>query len=235
MRRLRYYKHSDGTVIADEKARTKFPAVTPALGLKEASRPVGCVLFQTGDLVKWRADGELDHLGRVDDQVKVNGVRTELGDISAAAMRCNKVKTALAVAAKDKQNETRVVVFVTPKMSDKELMSELSTYLPPVYMPAMCVTMSDLPKLRNGKSDRKKLEGLAEVALGKAPPTDSIGRLFTGKLSDEHDRWQYICLHMSFLAILGMIFFRHKFRVLFFGHEHGRPARLAQFPRVGST
>lgn len=202
-----YYKHSDGTVIADEKARTKFPAVTPALGLKEASVPLGAVLFQTGDLVKWRADGELDHLGRVDDQVKVNGVRTELGDISAAAMRCNKVKTALAVAAKDKQNETRVVVFVTPKMSDKELMSELSTYLPPVYMPAMCVTMSDLPKLRNGKSDRKKLEGLAEVALGKAPPTDSIGRLFTGKLSDEHDRWQYICLHMSFLAILGMIFF----------------------------
>ena len=75
---------------------------------------MGTVLFQTGDLVKWRADGELDHVGRVDDQVKVNGVRTELGDITAAAQRCGGVQAAIAVAAKDPLGETRVMSWHLP-------------------------------------------------------------------------------------------------------------------------
>lgn len=201
-----YYKHSDGTVIADEKARTKFPAVTPELGLKDASIPMGTVLFQTGDLVKWRADGELDHVGRVDDQVKVNGVRTELGDITAAAQRCGGVEAAIAVAAKDPLGETRVIVVASPELSDEQMMKELQVHLPPVYMPSSCITLSHLPELPNGKVDRKRLEAMATEALADATPNDSISRMFkSNQHSGMEPGWHYVCLGFSFVAILGFV------------------------------
>ena len=198
-----YYAHADGVVIADEKAVTKFPRATPELGLNEASVPDGATLFQTGDLVAWRDDGELDHLGRVDDQVKVNGVRTELGDITAATLKCAGVDAALAVATKDINGETRVVVAVSPRLNHDELMAELATHLPPVYMPSSCLSLDDLPKLANGKVDRKALQALAAEQLSESGPTDSISRMFAGKGSGAIlPGWHYLCLHLSFLAIL---------------------------------
>ena len=197
-----YYAHADGVVIADEKAVTKFPRATPELGLNEASVPDGATLFQTGDLVAWQDDGELDHLGRVDDQVKVNGVRTELGDITAATLKCAGVDAALAVATKDINGETRVVVAVSPRLNHDELMAELATHLPPVYMPSSCLSLDDLPKLANGKVDQA-LQALAAEQLSESgPPIRSAACLPAREAAPFCPAGTYLCLHLSFLAIL---------------------------------
>jgi len=150
-----YYAHGDGVIVADPKAVDRF--------CWHQSRDAR--MFQTGDLVAWRSDGELDHMGRADDQVKVNGVRTELGDISAAALRCNGIESAAAVASLDAQDATRVVLFAAPEVPADKLMLDLAKHLPSIYMPAALVPLPHLPSLPNGKLDRKFLESAAAHEL----------------------------------------------------------------------
>ena len=119
------------------------------------------------------ADGALHHLGRVDDQVKVNGVRTELGDISSTALRCSGVEYAASVACQDASNATRIVLFVSPELSPEDLMSELSQYLPGVYMPSFAIALPRLPSLENGKLDRKLLEAIARYQMRKPSCQDT--------------------------------------------------------------
>ena len=112
-------------------------------------------MYQTGDLVAWREDGELQHLGRCDDQVKVNGVRTELGHVAAAAQKCKGVADSRASAAEDPSGNLRVVVFVSGPSapSSEDVMAELKEHLLMVYMPSACVVMtSGLLQLPNAKS-----------------------------------------------------------------------------------
>ena len=206
-----YYTRADGVCLADESANARFSVAAPELwpgnvAHQQEQRPV--MMYQTGDLVAIRENGEVQHLGRCDDQVKVNGVRTELGTISASALKCNAVQAAFAVAVADVNGKTRVVLAVTPTMPTDMIMKELAGYLPSIYMPAKVISLPTLPTLPNGKIDRKALKIVAAEALAvNTAPLDSITRLLHGKDQGMMPCWYYVILHMIFFGMFEVIGF----------------------------
>ncbi|KAI0355003.1 nonribosomal peptide synthetase 12 [Trametes cingulata] len=126
----------------------------------------GSYMFNTGDLGRWRENGELEHLGRVDDQVKVKGFRVELDGVSAAMQTCASVKNATALLI-----ESELWGFVTPVTVKVEAVKAAASLVQPYYaVPTQYITMDDFPYTSNGKIDKRALRQLAlnEIARMKA-------------------------------------------------------------------
>ncbi|MCB1330711.1 MAG: amino acid adenylation domain-containing protein, partial [Maritimibacter sp.] len=117
-------------------------------------------MYGTGDLVRWRADGVLDFLGRTDHQVKIRGQRLELGEIEARINRADGVRQAVVVP-KGEGAETRLVAYLEetgPGAVDiAKIRADLVANLPEVMVPAQFVTLAALPLTPNRKVDRKAL------------------------------------------------------------------------------
>ncbi|MDW8318895.1 MAG: amino acid adenylation domain-containing protein, partial [Anaerolineae bacterium] len=122
-------------------------------------------LYKTGDLVRWRPDGAIEFLGRVDHQVKVRGFRIELGEIETALQRHPAVQEAVVLAREDVdaagRKERRLVVYVVPKPDAAPTASDLRTFLrqhlPEYMVPSAVVFMTAFPLNPNGKVDRRAL------------------------------------------------------------------------------
>src|SRR5258706_1529593 len=120
----------------------------------------GCRLYRSGDLARWRADGELEYLGRADTQVKLRGFRIELGEIEAALMSHGSVAQAVVVARPESGGEKRLVGYVVPVdgvTPDSDLRAHLKRTLPDYMVPQAFVILEQLPLSANGKLDRKAL------------------------------------------------------------------------------
>ena len=116
--------------------------------------------YRTGDLVRRRLDGELEFLGRIDNQVKVRGYRIELGEIEAALEANNNVREAVVKAIEFGPNDQRLVGYVTAKNtrpSQQTLLDDLAKELPDFMVPSMIVILDKMPLTPNGKIDRKAL------------------------------------------------------------------------------
>ncbi|HSG41035.1 MAG TPA: amino acid adenylation domain-containing protein, partial [Thermoanaerobaculia bacterium] len=133
----------------------------------------GTRLYRTGDLARFRADGRLDHLGRLDHQVKVRGFRVELGEIEAELGRHPEVTAAVVVARED-----RLVAYVVGDAPAEALRESLKSRLPAYMVPSAFVFLEALPLTPNGKVDRKALPepgaGTAELLAGPLTPAEEL-------------------------------------------------------------
>jgi amino acid adenylation domain-containing protein len=123
----------------------------------------GARMYKTGDLGRWLPDGDLEFIGRVDDQVKIMGYRIELGEVENVLQKCEEVKQAVVLAVEDKEGGKRLAGYVVPHRGklDPEVLTEyLSSRLPQYMIPAMWVEMDQFPLTANGKVDRKALADL---------------------------------------------------------------------------
>nr|WP_315788442.1 amino acid adenylation domain-containing protein [Fischerella sp. JS2] len=112
-------------------------------------------LYKTGDLVRYRADGNLEFLGRVDHQVKLRGFRIELGEIEAVLSQHQGVQETVVVAKTDEHSQQQLVAYVVPQAEQiitiTELHRLLKEKLPEYMMPTAFVMLKALPLLPNGK------------------------------------------------------------------------------------
>ena len=118
-------------------------------------------LYKTGDRARYRPDGTLEYLGRMDDQIKLRGYRIEPGEIEAALCQHPQVEQAVVVLRDDLGEAAKLVAYVVLCFEFKILNFEFKTYLAeklPAYMlPDYFVTLESLPLTVNGKVDRRAL------------------------------------------------------------------------------
>jgi amino acid adenylation domain-containing protein len=117
----------------------------------------GARMYKTGDLARYRPDGNIEFLGRADHQVKIRGFRIELGEIEAALGQHPAVREAVVLAREDVPGEKRLVAYVVAECTADEMRHFLKDKLPDHMVPAVFVLLDTLPLLSNGKIDRRAL------------------------------------------------------------------------------
>ncbi|MFJ4348947.1 non-ribosomal peptide synthase/polyketide synthase [Pseudomonas sp. NPDC089401] len=126
-------------------------------------------LYRSGDLVRQRADGTLEFLGRNDDQVKIRGLRIEPGEIEACLTRIDGVRQAVVLAFDDRVTGPRLVAYHTgAPLAAQQLREALLAHLPEYMVPALYLHLERLPLTANGKLDRKALPA-PDAALQQRP------------------------------------------------------------------
>jgi amino acid adenylation domain-containing protein len=125
-------------------------------------------LYKTGDVVRYRPDGNLEYMGRLDHQVKLRGIRIELGEVEAALAQYPAVQEAVVMVREEMPGEPRLVAYVVPvqeqELTIRELRRALARQLPVAMVPATFVILNTLPLTPSGKVDRQIL-----------PVPDSVG------------------------------------------------------------
>lgn len=121
-------------------------------------------LYRTGDQGRYRADGEIEFLGRQDHQVKVRGFRIELGEIEAALIGCKNIREAIVIV-EGEEVETRLIAYYVAEGERTEDISELRRQLreklPDYMIPSVFVEIEQMPLTANGKVDRRALPRLS--------------------------------------------------------------------------
>ncbi|MEG5035145.1 amino acid adenylation domain-containing protein [Microcoleus sp. AT3-D2] len=127
--------------------------------LKEAATQK--FLYKTGDLVRYRPDGNIEYLGRLDHQVKIRGFRIELAEIEAVLNQHPGVSAIAVLAREDEAGNKRLVAYIVPDYKRPPTVTELRNFLkqklPEYTIPSAFVMLSTLPLTPNGKVDRRAL------------------------------------------------------------------------------
>ena len=141
-------------------------------------------MYRTGDGARFRPDGTVDFLGRLDDQVKVNGYRVELGEIEATIAALPDVLACAVAVHEGPSGLARLVGYLVPRpggtLDEPVLRDAVAKTLPAHMVPARLVTLGALPLTPNGKLDRRALPVPPEVGtdgIGTPPRTDTERRI----------------------------------------------------------
>jgi amino acid adenylation domain-containing protein len=140
-------------------------------------------LYRTGDLVRWLPDGQLDFCGRVDHQVKINGVRIELSEVEEC-LRSHAAVSAAAVVGEEQAGQKKLVAYLVARSgvswpTDSAIRKHVRSSLPLAFIPARFVWLGAFPVTSSGKNDRKALGALnalvpAAVSSAHRRPRDPI-------------------------------------------------------------
>jgi len=118
-------------------------------------------IYRTGDLAKILPNGEIQHMGRLDDQVKLRGYRIELGEIESALVACKGVRAAAAYLWQLSPEDVRIVACCVPVSADSfqtiELRKQLRDMLPSYMVPQYLLVVDEIPLMPNGKINRRGL------------------------------------------------------------------------------
>jgi amino acid adenylation domain-containing protein len=164
------------------------PALTAERFPPDPYGQAGARLYRTGDRARWTADGQLEFLGRADNQVKVRGFRIELGEVEASLLEHPLVEQACVAAVVDGAGDPRLVAYVVSAAQDADsatLGGYLAGKLPYYMLPGAFVRLAALPLTPNGKVDRRALPAPGPTAAtGGAPPRTPTERLVAGVFAE---------------------------------------------------
>ncbi len=149
------------------------PDLTAERFVPDPRRPEsGARLYRTGDRARWRDDGALEYLGRIDHQIKLRGMRIELGEVEAALAEHPAVREAVAAVRDAAPGDPRPYAWVVPEAHarlDRELLRHfLAEQLPDPMIPRAIVALDALPLTPSGKVDRAALPAPGDADLLRA-------------------------------------------------------------------
>lgn len=166
------------------------PALTAERFIPDGvSRRAGARLYRTGDVARYLPDGNLEFLGRNDEQVKLRGYRIELREIESVLEQHTGVEQAVVLAREDSPGNQRLVAYVVTSPHDSapttdELRDFTADKLPDYMIPSVFVLLDALPSMPNGKVDRHALpppENFGHAARDKyAPPRNRAEEILSG-------------------------------------------------------
>ncbi len=170
------------------------------------------ILYKTGDLGCYLLDGNIIFKGRLDEQVKIRGVRIELEEIRTYIKSCKNVKDAVVVTKNDKNGEPFLVAYVVSenkKLDQYELKTNLSKNLPDIYIPQYIIPISEIPLNANGKINKFALPEIiiqsAEIETEKSGDKLKLLNIWKEVLSIDrlnNDERFYDCGGNSLKALL---------------------------------
>ena len=139
------------------------------------------MLYRTGDRVRWRTDGELEFLGRADDQMKINGVRVEPGEIEATLLAFPGITAAAVTLFADATGARRLTAYLVAssgrRPATEDVQAALARQLPSTMVPTCFVWLDAMPMTPNGKLDRKALPAPAQdTQPPNEPPANRLER-----------------------------------------------------------
>ncbi|MGW5876140.1 non-ribosomal peptide synthetase [Nocardiopsis terrae] len=150
------------------------PAATAERFVPDPYGPPGGRAYRTGDLVHWESTGDLRFLGRVDDQIKIRGLRVEPGEVERALTAHPGVGEALVVCH-GSGAEARLIAYLVPAEADTgepdpdDVRRTAAEHLPSSLVPAVVVVLPEIPRGANGKVDRGRLPA-PEAGAARRPP-----------------------------------------------------------------
>ncbi|HEY6390560.1 MAG TPA: amino acid adenylation domain-containing protein [Bryobacteraceae bacterium] len=134
-------------------------------------------MYRTGDRARWRPDGTVELLGRMDTQVKIRGHRIELGEVEAALAACPAVRNAAVIVREDASGEKILVGYFVPSQDTHAaadaVRQHLKQRLPDYMAPTHLVALPALPQTPNGKLDRNALPAPETVRIQIQPPIET--------------------------------------------------------------
>ncbi|WP_083914060.1 non-ribosomal peptide synthetase [Nocardia concava] len=155
------------------RTATRFPA--------DPFGPPGAVMYRSGDVARWTADGTLEYLGRADRQVKIRGFRIEPGEIEATLCAFPAVASAVVLTVERQPGDRRLAAYVTGTGIDvAAVRAALTERLPAHAVPSIITAVDTIPATPNGKIDERALRALTvegTTAAGAAPLGDAEARL----------------------------------------------------------
>ncbi|MBE8987838.1 non-ribosomal peptide synthetase [Nostoc sp. LEGE 12450] len=137
-------------------------------------------IFKTGDLVRYKNNGQLEYFGRNDDQIKIRGFRVELGEIATAIAQYPSVQNSVVISHYDAQGDKCLIAYVAT--AEKEIIPQLQAYLqqklPNFMVPSAFVLLDEIPLTPNGKVDKQALP-INNLITGKLNKSFITARTFT--------------------------------------------------------
>ncbi|MET3212237.1 UNVERIFIED_CONTAM: amino acid adenylation domain-containing protein/non-ribosomal peptide synthase protein (TIGR01720 family), partial [Paenibacillus sp. PvR008] len=136
----------------------------------------GVRLYKTGDLARWKDNGELEYMGRADHQVKIRGYRIELGEVETVLCQTLVVEEAVVLAKADEEGHFSLCAYYVSAESytPAQLRQALSGRLPDYMIPSHLIQLETLPLTSNGKVDRKALPEPGEAGAAAVSGLDFV-------------------------------------------------------------